>query len=154
MYGDLHSAIVKSISLGVCSNEGTCPVAAGTPAYNLNNLLNTEHLINDAGINPIKHIKNFIVENAVWICLVDLLLNCFKFIIFMTSIATILFQEGISGLLAVLYVLFCSAKITSERVVRKARKRKVEDYPLYPVPKAERPMENHPLYPIAEETET
>ena len=72
----------------------------------------------------------------------------------MTSIATTLFQEGISGLLAVLYVLFCSAKITSERVVRKARKRKAEDYPLYPVPKAERSMENHPLYPITEETET
>ena len=69
----------------------------------------------------------------------------------MTSIATTLFQEGVSGLLAVLYVLFCSAKITSERVVRKARKRKAEDYPLYPAPKTERAMD---LYPIAEEAET
>ena len=42
MYGNLHSAIVKSLTLGVCNNQGTCPVASETPAYNLNNLLTTE----------------------------------------------------------------------------------------------------------------
>ena len=58
MYGDLNSAIMKSLMLGICHNDGTCPVASETPAYNLNNLLTTEgleHLADD--INPLKRQK-------------------------------------------------------------------------------------------------
>ena len=66
MYSDLHSAIVKSLTLGICHNEGTCPVASETPAYNLNNLLMTEgleHLTDE--FNPVKKAKDWIKDNTV-----------------------------------------------------------------------------------------
>ena len=66
----------------------------------------------------------------MWISLAVLLLEGLKFIIFVSSIMTTLLQEGVSGLLAVLYMLFCSPGIASERVVQKGhhmRKRK-EDF--------------------------
>ena len=133
MYGDLHQAIIKSITLGVCNGQGTCPMSPELPAYNLDNLLNPAQIL-EGNINPIKHVKDFITDNAVWISIAVLLLEGFKFLIFMSTIMTTLLQEGVSGVLAVLYVLFCSPRITSERVVRKARrKRKAEDYPLYPI---------------------
>ena len=82
-------------------------------------MLNPEQNLEDS-INPIKHVESFITNNAVWISVAVLLLEGFKFLIFMSTIMTTLLQEGVSGLLAVLYVLFCSPRITSERVVRKA----------------------------------
>ena len=53
MFGDLHSAIVKSITLGVCNGQGMCPASPESPAYHLNNLINPEHFLET--VNPIKH---------------------------------------------------------------------------------------------------
>ena len=66
MYGDLHSAIVKSLTLGICHND----------------------------------------------------------------------REGVAGVLTAFYVLCCSSRISSERIIRKGRqKQKTEDHPLYEINK-------------------
>ena len=137
MYGDLHSAIMKSLTLGICHNDGTCPVASETRAYNLNNLLTTEgleHLTDD--FNPVKKAKDWIKGNTVWICLLDLIFMGLRFLVFWASVGLMMLQEGVAGVLATFYVLCCSSKISSERIIRKGRrKRKTEDHPLYEINK-------------------
>ena len=68
MYGNLHSAIVKSLTLGVYNHQGTCPIASETPAYNLNNLLTTEGQLEDE-FNPMKKVTNWIEKNTGYICI-------------------------------------------------------------------------------------
>ena len=124
MYGDLHSAIVNSLTLGICHNDGTCPVASETPAYNLKNLITAEgleHLADD--INPLKKVKEWIKDNTVWICLLDLVFMGIRFLVFWASVGSTMLQEGIAGVIAAFYVLCCSSKISSERIIRKGRRK-------------------------------
>ena len=130
MFNNLRSAIVKSLTLGVCNNQGTCPVASETPAYNLNNLLTTEGQLADE-LNPMKEVTNWIEKNTGYICIVDLLAIGFKFLISCASIKVTIVQEGAAGVLALLYVVWCQTRIHSERIIRKGRrKRQAEDHPL------------------------
>ena len=92
MYGDLHSAIIKSLTLGVCNNQGTYPVASESPAYNLNNLLTNEQHLAD-NFNPVKKMTNWIEENTVWFCLANLIVMGFKFIIFWASVTVTMLQK-------------------------------------------------------------
>ena len=132
-FGDLHEAIIKTITLGVCNGQGTCPASPEVPAYHLNNLLDPEHLLED--INPVEHVKTFIVDNAVWVSVAVLVWETLKMIVFLSSIVTTVLQEGLSGLLAVMYVIVCGSRLASERVMRKGKRRKLkENIPLYPIP--------------------
>ena len=135
MYGDLHSAILKSLTLGVCHNQGTCPVASETPAYNLNNLLATEgleHLTDN--FNPVKKVTDWIKENTMWICFLCTLNLIFmgpRFIISWVNVGVTIIREGVAGVLGVFCVFWYSAQISSKRIIRKGRrKRKTEDHPL------------------------
>ena len=90
----------------------SCRAAPSSPAYHLQNLLDPNKIIET--INPMEHMKNLIVDNAVWISLLVLLIEGLKFIAFISSIFTTLLQEGVQGLLAILYILFCGPQIASE----------------------------------------
>ena len=113
-YGDLHTAIVKTLTMGVCVGDGTCQASPSSPAYHLNNLLNLENLFE--AIDPIEHVKSFIKKNTVYISLLVLLIQGLKFVAFVSSIFTTLLQEGVQGMMAVLYLLFCG------KIARKGRK--------------------------------
>ena len=140
MYGDLHSAIVKSLTLGVCNNQGTCPVTSDTPAYNLQNLLTSEGQLADE-LNPIKKVTNWIEKNTGYLCIIDLLVIGLKFLINCVNIGVTMMQQGAAGVLALLYVVWCQTRIHSERIIRKGRrKRRTEDR-----------SEDHPLNEINEE---
>ena len=140
MYGDLHSAIVKSLTLGVCNNQGTCPVTSDTPAYNLQNLLTSEGQLADE-LNPIKKVTNWIEKNTGYLCIIDLLVIGLKFLINCVNIGVAMMQQGAAGVLALLYVVWCQTRIHSERIIRKGRrKRRNEDR-----------SEDHPLNEINEE---
>ena len=114
--------IVKSITVGVCTSLGTCPVSPKKLAYNLNNLLHPKQILKDS-INPAKHVKNFIVENSVLNWLADLLLKGFKFIGFTSSKMTTLLQKGVTRLLAFLYVFFFPSKLPVNESCRKVVKK-------------------------------
>ena len=133
MFGDLHAAIVKTIMLGVCNRQGTCPTSLKAPDYHLNNLLDPDHLLET--VNPVEYVKSFIVENAVWISLAVIVWETLKMIVFLSSIVTTVLQEGLSRLLAVMYVIICGSHLASEQVMRKGKRRKLkENIPLYPIP--------------------
>ena len=85
-----------------------------------------QHLADN--LNPIKKMTNRIKENTVWI----LMVMGFKFLTFWDSIAITMMQEGVAGVLAIWYVVWCASK----RRIR--RKRKAKDQPLYPMPKITR----------------
>ena len=140
MYGNLHSAIVKSLTLGVCNNQGTCPVASETPAYNLNNLLTTEGQLADE-LNPMKKVTNWIEKNTGYICIIDLLAIGLKFLINCANIGVTMVQEGAAGVLALLYVVWCQTRIHSKRIIRKGRRKR----------RAEDPSEDHLLNKINED---
>ena len=135
-YGDLHEVIVKTLTMGMCVGDGSCRAAPSSPAYHLQNLLDPSKIMET--IDPIENLKGMVVDNAVWISLLVLLIEGLKFIAFISSIFTTLLQEGIQGLLAILYILFCGPRIASKRVICKGRAlcKLPEDVPLCPMERA------------------
>ena len=62
---------------------------------------------------------NWIEENIIWIFLTNLMIMGFKLLTIWVSIAVTILQEGVAGVLAILYVFWCSSKMNSECILRK-----------------------------------
>ena len=117
-FGDVSEAITKTLTYGVCQHQGQCPSSGSVPAYDLASLVPGGELIEN--LNLFQKFKHLISSSGAWLSLVVILIETIKILVYLSTFATILIQEGIMGLQAAMYLLCCSG----QRVARKIRKRK------------------------------
>ena len=82
--------------------------------------------------NLVKKITNWIKENIIWIFLTNLMIMGFKLLTIWVHITVTMMQDGVTGVLAIWYVLWCASEWKSRQ------KCKAKDHPSYPRPKITR----------------
>ena len=118
-FGDLHEAITKTITMGICNGQGTCTSQPSTPNYNLENLLNPENL--EKEMDPFAYITNLVQVYGSWMALLVLVIEGLKAIIFLTSLVTTFIQEGAQGFKALVYIICCGPLHEKDRITRRGR---------------------------------
>ena len=125
-FGDLHQAITKTLTMGVCAGQGTCSAAQSAPVYNLQNLLASTDAV--TSLNPFKRLSDWIEKSGVYVALLVLIIEGVKAIIFLTSIITTLVQEGVDGFKAIIYILCCGPLHQKDRIKRRGRQFRRHEY--------------------------
>ena len=119
--GDLHESISQGITLGVCANEGSCPIPKGGVQYDLQKL--QAKLTN---LNPVHKVKEKINEWGAYLSAAVLLIEAFKFIVTATTIANHLLTDGVEGAKALIYTLCCGELIESQKIKRRQQRRRMQ----------------------------
>ena len=76
--GDYQNAITKSISYGVCIHQGTCQDTGLSPLYDLEQL---SPMSWNPTLNMWDKLNSFIQKHATYICLIALVIEATKIII-------------------------------------------------------------------------
>ena len=117
-FGDVSEAITKTLTYGVCQHQGQCPTSGTVPAYDLASLVPGSHILEQ--LNIFQKFKHMVENCGIWLSLIVVIIETIKILIYLSTFATILLQEGVMGLQAAMYLLCC----TGQRVAKKIRKRK------------------------------
>ena len=117
-FGDVSEAITKTLTYGVCQHQGQCPTSGTVPAYDLSSLVPGSHILEQ--LNIFQKFKHMVENCGIWLSLIVVIIETIKILIYLSTFATILLQEGVMGLQAAMYLLCC----TGQRVAKKIRKRK------------------------------
>ena len=123
--------------MGVCVGAGSCRSGGNSPAYHLDNLIDPAKIV--GVVDPFVKIESFINKYGTYASILVLLIEGFRFVAFITCIIQTLLREGANGVIAVLYLFFCGARITADKIARRRkalRRHHKEEMPLYPIPEA------------------
>ena len=102
----------------VCQHQGQCPTSGMVPAYDLASLVPGSNLLEQ--LNIFQKFKHMVENCGIWLLLIVVIIETIKILIYLSTFATILLQEGVMGLQAAMYLLCC----TGQRVAKKIQKRK------------------------------
>lgn len=130
--GDIHKAITRSISMGVCSQKGSCEEQEATPPLDLQRLV-TQSI---EGMGIFAKIKSFIVRNGAYLSALVLFLETIKLAVTISISINHVITDGLEGAKALIYTLCCGQMLQSQKIKRRARRdqerKREEAVPLQP----------------------
>ena len=112
--GDIHTAIMKSITYGVCQARGSCEANPDVPTYDLTNL---EGIITAVGMWS--SLEKWIQRWGTWISLTVILVELLHLIVWIVAIIYTITYDGLVGLQAWAYLMCCQPMNTSNTVNRR-----------------------------------
>ena len=103
---DYHQAILKSLSFGICINDGTCQANSqeNPPNYSLDSLIPKVPHISDI----FSKVHDFMLTWGGYMSACVLILESVKIFTFITLLLTTLWTEGVCGFTAICYLVCCS----------------------------------------------
>lgn len=119
--GDLHDAVVKTITYGHCANTGECAPSPGIPQSNLKFISAEAMMLHDTW-NFAGKIDEFLRAASGYLSAIVILLETIKFLNFMAAIAITTAKDGIQGCKALIYSLCCHPHNMANRIVRRHRR--------------------------------
>ena len=119
--GDLQNAVTKTISYGICAEDGNCDASPGIPGNNLR-FINNEADTLTSSWNITTKIHKFVQDSGAYLSLIVLILELIKFLNFTAAIAFTIAREGIEGCKALVWILCCHPHQAADRVNRRHRR--------------------------------
>ena len=119
--GDLQNAVTKTISYGICAEDGNCDASPGIPGNNLR-FINNEADTLTSSWNITTKIHKFVQDSGAYLSLIVLILELIKFLNFTAAIALTIAREGIEGCKALVWILCCHPHQAADRVNRRHRR--------------------------------
>jgi len=116
--GDMHDAITKTITYGICVQNGDCNNSPGIPQSNLVFNMNELPMVNSA-FGFFTMINNAIQTSGAYLAALVLIIELVKFLNFMAAITITIAKDGIDGCKALLYLLCCQPHNMADRVNRR-----------------------------------
>ena len=119
--GDIHDAVTKSLSYGVCAEAGTCGDSPGVPRNNI------EYLAPDARVflntlDLASKLHKFIEVSSGYIGLIVLILESIKFLNFAAALSITIMRGGVQEVKALLWMMCCHPHQTANRIARRHRR--------------------------------
>jgi hypothetical protein len=119
--GTFQDAIMGTLTYGVCVNSGDCEGADGSSAnYDLSRL--NPLLKGLQQLDMWTQLDNFLKEYATYLAVVVILIETFRLFSMVILFITTLMREGLSGLLAIMFMT-CCGEIHKYQKIRRRRKR-------------------------------
>ena len=119
--GDIHDAVIKTITFGHCANTGDCATSPGIPQSNLK-FISAEAMMIHATWNFASRIDDFIRTTSGYLSAMVILLESIKFLNFMAAVAFTIAKDGIQGCKALIYSLCCHPHNMANRIARRHRR--------------------------------
>ena len=119
--GDIHDAVTKSLSYGMCAEEGTCDTSPGVAKNNI------EYLAPDARVflNAMgwaSKLHKFIETSSGYIGFIVIILESIKFLNFAAALSITIMRGGVQEVKALLWLMCCHPHQTASRVARRHRR--------------------------------
>jgi hypothetical protein len=119
--GDVHDALVKTITYGHCANTGACAPSPGIPQSNLK-FLSADAMMLANTWNFASKIDDFIRTTGGYISAVVIIIEAIKCLNFMTAVALTTAKDGVEGVKALIYSLCCHPHNVASRIARRQRR--------------------------------
>ena len=116
--GDLHDALAKTITYGLCSSQGTCGTSPGIPQSNFRFQAPNIQQLTQVW-NPLNKIHDFIQTTGGYIAAIVLVLEMARFASFAIAISMSLARDGLEGVKALAYALCCHHHTTATKLRRR-----------------------------------